>query len=104
MSDGFTVNPDGVDTYSGTLTGDKALVTEVSGLVSQSDVGDESWGIVGLFVKSKYSGMLGDLNDLLTDMTDGLQAGAEKMTECATAYREVNEAAARAFTGIQGSI
>ena len=100
MPDGFAVNLDGMNNYSGTLAGDKALVAEVSGLVAQSDVGDESWGVVGLFVKSKYTGMLGDLNDLLTDMTEGLQAGADKMTECVAAYREVNDAAARAFKGI----
>lgn len=104
MPDGFAVNLDGVGDYSGTLAEDKALVAEVSGLVAQSDVGDESWGIVGLFVRSKYTDMLGDLGDLLTDMSDGLQAGAEKMAECAAAYREVNEAAAQAFQGIQGSI
>lgn len=102
MAEGFNVDLKGIDTYSGTLTGDKDLVTEVKGLVGQSDVGDESWGIVGLFVKSTYTGMLGDLNDLLTDMHDGLHAGAEKMAECAAAYREVEVAAARIFNGIQG--
>jgi hypothetical protein len=103
MPDGFAVNLDGVDSYSGTLTEDKALVAEVRGLVAQSDVGDESWGVVGLFVKSKYTDMLGDLNDLLTDMSEGLQAGADKMAECAAAYREVNDAAAKLFTnGLKG--
>lgn len=94
----FTVDPKGIDTYSGTLDGDKALVNEVSGLVGQSDVGDESWGIVGIFVKSKYTEMLGDLNDLLKDMTDGLQAGAEKMTACAKEYRDIEDAIAKIFT------
>jgi len=97
MPDGFAVSLDGVHNYSGKLTEDKALVAEVSGLVAQSDVGDESWGVVGLFVKSKYTDMLGDLNDLLTDMTEGLQAGADKMAECAAAYREVDDAVAKIF-------
>jgi len=104
MSEGFNVDLKGIDAYSGTLTGDKDLVTEVTGLVSQSDVGDQSWGIVGLFVKSTYTGMLGDLNDLLGDMHDGLQAGAEKMADCAAAYREVEDAAANIFNGMQGAI
>lgn len=102
MADGFNVNVDGIDAYSGKLNGDVALVSEVSGLVAQSDVGDESWGIVGLFVKSSYTSMLGDLNGLLGDMSAGLRAGAEKMTECARAYREVEEAAAEVFTGMRG--
>jgi hypothetical protein len=93
----FNVNLGGLDTYSGTMAGDKALVSEVSGLVAQSDVGDQSWGIVGIFVKSKYTEMLGDLNSLLTDMSDGLQAGADKMTETAKAYRDIEEAIAAVF-------
>jgi hypothetical protein len=97
MADGFNVNLAGIDNYAGKLSGDKALVSEVRGLVSQSDVGDESWGIVGLFVKSTYTGMLGDLNGLLGDMSDGLQGGADKMTETAADYRAVEDAVAAIF-------
>jgi hypothetical protein len=97
--EGFKVHTAGLDTYSGTLSGDKALVSEVSGLVGQSDVGDQSWGIVGLFVKSKYTDMLGDLNDLLKDMGDGLQHGSEKVTECAKVYRDIETKLAQIFDG-----
>lgn len=97
MADGFNVNLDGIDKYAGKLSGDKALVSEVQGLVSQSDVGDESWGIVGLFVKSTYTGMLGELTGLLGDMSDGLQGGADKMTETAAGYRAVEDAIAAIF-------
>lgn len=100
----FNVDVKGLDGYSGTLAGDKDLVSEVTGLVGQSDVGDQSWGIVGIFVKSKYTDMLGDLNDLLGDMTEGLQAGAEKMTACAAEYRDVEQAIADIFNGMKGSI
>ena len=97
MADGFNVNLDGIDKYAGKLSGDKALVSEVQGLVAQSDVGDESWGIVGLFVKSTYTGMLGDLGNLLGDMSEGLQGGADKMTETAADYRAVEDAIAEIF-------
>ena len=97
MADGFNVNLEGIDKYAGELSGDKALVSEVQGLVSQSDVGDESLGIVGLFVKSTYSGMLGELNGLLGDMSEGLQGGADKMTETAADYRAVEDAIAEIF-------
>ena len=80
---GFEVNVGGVRDYSGALSEDKALVSEIDGLVSQADVGNESWGIVGLFVHSKYTDMLGDLHDLLNDMCEGLQSGADKMTATA---------------------
>jgi hypothetical protein len=97
MADGFNVNLEGIDAYSGKLTGDRDLVSEVTGLVGQSDVGDQSWGIVGLFVKSSYTTMLTDLNDLLGDMSDGLQAGAEKMAATAADYRAVEKAIADIF-------
>lgn len=95
--DGFHVDLGGIDAYSGKLTGDKDLVSEVGGLVGQSDVGDESWGVVGWFVKSSYTNMLGDLNDLLGDMKEGLQSGAEKMTACAGTYRTIDDGIAKVF-------
>ena len=95
--DGFEASPAGIRDYSGTLAGDKALAAEVIGLVDQSDVGNESWGIVGLFVKSTYTDMLGDLKDLLGDMQDGLQSGADKMSECAQEYQDVEDAIAKIF-------
>ena len=98
--DGFHVDLKGIDGYATKLSGDTALANEVSGLVAQSDVGDQSWGIVGLFVKSKYTEMLGDLDDLLGDMRDGLQSGAEKMTACAQTYRDIDTALAEIFNDV----
>ncbi len=96
--EGFQVDVAGVRDYSGALAEDKALVSEVDGLVSQADVGSESWGIVGLFVHGKYTEMLGDLRTLLGDMSDGLQAGSDKMTACADVYQSVEDAIAKVFT------
>jgi hypothetical protein len=105
MSDeGFHVDLKGIDGHATKLTGDMDLVTEVSGLVAQSDVGDQSWGVVGLFVKSKYTEMLGDLNELLGDMKEGLRSGAEKMTACAQTYRDIDTAIAKVFNdALKGS-
>lgn len=95
--EGFEVTVSGVRDYSGKLADDKALVSEVDGLVSQADVGNESWGIVGLFVHSKYTEMLGDLHSLLNDMSEGLQSGSQKMTETADIYQTVEDAIAKVF-------
>jgi arginine decarboxylase-like protein len=94
---GFNVNVPGVRDYSATLADEKATVSEIDGLVSQADVGNESWGIVGLFVHGKYTEMLGDLHSLLGDMSDGLQAGADKMTETADLYQGIEDAIAQIF-------
>jgi hypothetical protein len=101
MGDGFNVDLGGMDGYSSKLSGDTKLAAEVTGLVGQSDVGDQSWGIVGIFVKSKYTSMLGDLNSLLGDMQEGLATGAQKMTECAQEYREMEDTIAKIFAGIE---
>lgn len=94
---GYNVSVAGVRDYSSALADDKALVSEVQGLVGQADVGNESWGIVGLFVHSQYTEMLGDLNTLLGDMSDGLQSGSEKMTETADLYQSIEDNLASAF-------
>jgi uncharacterized protein with von Willebrand factor type A (vWA) domain len=46
---------------------------------------------------ARVSEMLGDLNDLLGDMKDGLESGAEKMTACAQTYRDIDTAIAKIF-------
>lgn len=100
MPDGFNVSVPGVRTYSGALAKDKDLVAEVKGLVSQSDVGNESWGIVGIFVHGKYTEMLGDLNSLLDDMSEGLQSGSDKMTETADMYQSIEDNIAKVFNDV----
>ena len=95
--EGFEVDVAGVREYSGKLADDKNLVSEVEGLVGQADVGNESWGIVGLFVHGKYTEMLGDLRTLLGDMKEGLQSGSDKMTESADVYQSVEDAIAKVF-------
>ncbi|OQO91054.1 hypothetical protein B1813_16305 [Saccharomonospora piscinae] len=97
---GFNVNPDALEAYSEKLAGDKAAVTDVSGLVREADVGDESWGIVGLFVKQSYSEMLGDLTSLMSDMENGLQSASDKFRAAAGRYRSTDEAHQRVLRDI----
>jgi hypothetical protein len=94
---GFNVSVPGVRDYSATLADEKKTVSEIDGLVSQADVGNESWGIVGLRVHGEYTEMVGDLHSLLADMSEGLQAGADKMTETADLYQSIEDAIAQIF-------
>ncbi|MFD8492322.1 hypothetical protein [Amycolatopsis sp. NPDC059657] len=87
MPDGHAVVIDELRKYSGKLNGDMAIPREIAGLVGQSDVGDKSWGVVGIFVKGKYTEMLTELNDLLREMSAGLEAASEKMNGAANAYQ-----------------
>jgi hypothetical protein len=86
MAGGHAVVVGALRKYSDQLKSDIAVPKEISGLVGSSDVGDKSWGVVGIFVKGKYTELLGDLQDLLIEMANGLQAAGEKFSAAATAY------------------
>jgi hypothetical protein len=84
---GFNVVVNELREHSKQLQAKKAVPAEVAGLVDQSDVGNKSWGLVGLVVKDNYTSMLGDLKDLLKEMENGLQTAAEKFSGAAEAYQ-----------------
>ncbi len=90
MAEGHAVVIEALRTYSGKLAGDVQVSNEIAGLVRQADVGDESWGVVGLFVKHEYTNMLTDLQDLMIEMSAGLTAASEKLGNAANVY-ERNE-------------
>lgn len=88
MAEGHAVVISALRTYSGKLAEDVRVPNEIGGLVRQADVGDESWGVVGLFVKHEYTEMLTDLQDLLIEMSAGLTAASEKLGKAADVYQQ----------------
>jgi hypothetical protein len=60
-------------------------------MVGQADVGDESWGVVGILTKSQYTEALGELQELLRAMRDGLQASAAKVAATADQYDAIED-------------
>ncbi|GAA1244028.1 hypothetical protein GCM10009676_32170 [Prauserella halophila] len=89
---GFDVNSDELDTYAGKLGGQRSTANQIGGLVDKADVGDQSWGIVGIFVLDNYKEMLSDLKDLFTSLDDGFASGEDKFTNAAKGYREKEQA------------
>ncbi|GAA5153440.1 MULTISPECIES: hypothetical protein [Amycolatopsis] len=89
--DGYAVDIAALTKYSGDLKGNKEAVAKVTEQVGETDVSDKSWGIVGLFVKQKYSDMLNDLKDLLKEMEDGLESASDKIGGAAKAYRDKDD-------------
>ncbi|WP_197320632.1 type VII secretion target [Saccharomonospora sp. NB11] len=83
---GFKVEVEALRNYRNALDdfGDQA--NEFKDLVSRADVGDESWGLVGLATKSSYTEALGELNDLLSRMQEGLSALGDKFKTAADMY------------------
>lgn len=104
MTGRHAVSVDTLRAYSEKLSGNVAVATEIQSLVAQSDVGNESWGIVGLFVKGTYSSMLGDLNALIVEMGSGLKSASEKIGHCADIYQQMEDDAANAFSSIMSEL
>lgn len=105
---GFKVDLDALDNYSRQLADNKSSVTRVAGLVNQADVGDRSWGIVGLFVEHSYTEMLGDLKELMTELENGVQSASDKTGAAAQRYRSADEETLRFLTeivkGLDGTV
>jgi sensor domain CHASE-containing protein len=97
---GFSVEPEELREYADKLQGHRGFAGEVSALVDKADVGDRSWGVVGIFVKQQYTEMLGDLKDTLTAMTEGLDSGAEKFRDTAKGYADQEAALKKILDGI----
>ncbi|NKQ56377.1 hypothetical protein HFP15_26210 [Amycolatopsis sp. K13G38] len=89
--DGYAVDIPALTKYSDDLKANKESVSQVTGKVAEADVGDKSWGIVGLFVKQKYTDMLNDLKELLKEMENGLGSASEKIGGAAKAYKDKDD-------------
>lgn len=85
---GFDVTSEELDAYADKLGGQRGTAKEIGGLVDQADVGDESWGIVGIFTLNTYREMLGDLKDLFQSVDEGFQSGEEKFRSASNDYVE----------------
>ncbi|USX49721.1 WXG100 family type VII secretion target [Lentzea sp. HUAS12] len=101
---GFEVEPEELRQFAGKLDSHHNRAGEIAGLVAMADVGDRSWGVVGLLTKGEYTQRLAELKDLFADMQTGLQSGAAKFRGTADGYAEQEEALKKIFNGIQVEI
>ncbi|MFD4673791.1 WXG100 family type VII secretion target [Lentzea sp. NPDC058450] len=97
---GFEVDAEELTAFAGKLDGHKGTAGQIAGLVDKADVGDKSWGIVGLFVKDEYDQMLGDLKELMKDLQTGLQSAGDKFRGTAQGYQEQEDALKAIFSGV----
>lgn len=97
---GFVVDDEDLRRYADKLSNQRERATAIGGLVDTVDVGDQSWGVVGLFVKNEYSEMLADLKVLFGQLDQGLQSGAEKFKQAAEGYRRNEEGIRDLLNGI----
>ncbi|ANZ36756.1 hypothetical protein BBK82_12440 [Lentzea guizhouensis] len=98
---GFDVNPEELRQFASKLDGHRSSAVRIGELVGKADVGDKSWGVVGIFVKDQYTQLLGDLKDTLDAMQEGLQSGSDKFRDTADGYAQQEEALKQLLDGIQ---
>ncbi|MEU7784142.1 MULTISPECIES: hypothetical protein [unclassified Amycolatopsis] len=84
---GYQVEVDALHKYVGVLGQYKDQGAKFTEKVGQSDVGDKSWGVVGLFTKHGYDETLRELRDLLASMAEGLTSAQGKFTDAANVYQ-----------------
>ncbi|MBB1153099.1 hypothetical protein [Amycolatopsis dendrobii] len=72
--------------YSTGLDHYKSEAGKFGNLVSQADVGDKSWGLIGLIAKQTYTGKLDELKQLLEAMKSGVEAFQGKLDKAAEIY------------------
>ncbi|MFC4001574.1 WXG100 family type VII secretion target [Prauserella oleivorans] len=98
---GFTVDGEELRQYAGKLAGQKDTASQIAGLVDKADVGDKSWGVVGLFVKDEYTRMLADLKETFTSLQEGLQSGSDKFKAAADGYQQHEDAIKQLLDGMK---
>ncbi|MBA0124712.1 ESX-1 secretion-associated protein [Haloechinothrix sp. YIM 98757] len=92
---GFQVDPDVIKKYSEDVGTYSDQAAQIKDLVAQADVGDESWGVVGIFTKDSYTQALRQLQEQMQALMDGAQTAAEKFAATAEAYQEREDEAVR---------
>ncbi|WP_284745380.1 ESX-1 secretion-associated protein [Amycolatopsis sp. RTGN1] len=84
---GYQVEIDALRQYVGVLGKYQDQGAKFTEKVGRSDVGDKSWGVVGLFTKHGYDETLHELRDLLASMAEGLTSAQGKFTDAANVYQ-----------------
>ncbi|MFD9895717.1 ESX-1 secretion-associated protein [Amycolatopsis sp. NPDC059027] len=84
---GYQVQVDALHKYVGSLGNYKDQTGKITDMVGNADVGDKSWGVVGLFTKHGYTETLHELRDLLRSMSEGLASAQAKFTDAANVYQ-----------------
>ena len=101
----FKTNTTTLRTYGTDLGHYKDEAGKFGNLIGTADVGDKSWGLIGLVAKQMYTGKLDELRQLLEAMKAGTDALTDKMGKAADLYetqeKEVADALDKIGTAIE---
>ncbi|MFK0243385.1 WXG100 family type VII secretion target [Amycolatopsis azurea] len=104
VNGGYEVDPAALRRYSGELGNYGGQTGKLKEMVGQADVGNESWGLVGLFTKDGYTQTLQSLKSLMEAMAKGLDSAGSKMTQAADIYQGIEEDHVTTFNKIEVKI
>lgn len=90
MSGRFDVDAAALKVYADTMSRYAGQTKAFGEQVSQADVGDASWGIVGLFAKDKYTETIENLQEFLRSAEGFANGLDERMRRAGTAYDEMD--------------
>ena len=100
MTGGFIVEPEALERFSNDMPSYAQQATKFQDLVSRADVGNESWGLVGLYTKQGYDELLSKLQQLLGQLKQGCENAGQKFQSAAETYQRIDEQAARDLSSI----
>ncbi|MGC7093918.1 ESX-1 secretion-associated protein [Amycolatopsis lurida] len=101
---GFNAKHERLKDFSADLTKYEGWGNDLKSKVTESDVADKSWGLVGLMTKDNYSTMLAELNDLLGQLNDGVLALSTKFERASQAYQSTDQDFAKGFSDLLNEI
>lgn len=84
---GHAVNHEELHKFSGDLGNYKNQSDQIGKLIHEADVGDKSWGVVGLFTKQQYTSTLDSLVGHVREMTEGFGTLSDKIKTAADGYK-----------------
>jgi uncharacterized protein YukE len=86
---------------AGSKTAAKAGDAEtIKAKIQSAQVEDGSWGLVGKITEGAYSGLLGQLNDHMSQMSSGIQKLGDTIKQIASNYKENEDSISSGFEDI----
>jgi hypothetical protein len=98
---GFHVDIPALHAYASGLGKYREQSAKIKDMVGQADVGNQSWGVVGIFTKQGYTDTLRELQTLMDAVSKGLEAAEAKITSAANTYQGTEDDHVEMFNGIK---
>ncbi|MDT8915287.1 hypothetical protein [Amycolatopsis sp. PS_44_ISF1] len=104
MPDGIQTNIDAITEYTRQLPYYEQEAGKFGARIDDADVGDQAWGVVGVFAKQGYTDHLADLRSLLEEMKTGVDALTGKLATAARMYQGAEDAGKITFGRYEAEI